>query len=182
MNKFCISSVLAAISLALSSPAQSDTNTLVSVGDVLQVASPVIASYSAKQINGNKGMYACVDAWIQNTIITQAVKFAVNAPRPNGGDRGFPSGHTSGAAVGFGCSLAQEGVSLTSVSLGAASALTGYSRMKGEYHTVEQVIAGFALGTAIGYLNGSELKDEKQYWSYNITTEGSHLIGFNFKF
>lgn len=164
----------AACALAMSGPAASSDD-LERAGDVLQIASPAYALFASGRLNGRSGALACAKAIVLTNLATQTLKFAIDAPRPNGGGRGFPSGHTSSAAVGFGCMLGQEGWTTTTLALGAATALTGYSRVESDLHDWPQVGAGFALGTAVGYYSTRHLRDRTRL-DYAQTRDGRHLL------
>ena len=107
--------------------------------------------------HGFDGAASCAVSSLANNFTTRFLKKAIDQPRPNGGSGGMPSGHTSRVASSFGCLLGQEGLTTPTLFLGAATAVTAYSRVEGDFHTVEQVLAGAALGTAIGYLGTQHL-------------------------
>lgn len=71
------------------------------LGNVLQFATPAYGLYASARMNGRDGLRACATAVGVTALSTQALKSAIDAPRPNGGTRGFPSGHTSAAAAGL---------------------------------------------------------------------------------
>ena len=128
------------------------------LGNVLQFATPAYGLYASARMNGRDGLRACATAVGVTALSTQALKSAIDAPRPNGGTRGFPSGHTSAAAAGFGCLLGQQGWSGATIALGASSVLTAYSRVKAGRHTAGQTAAGFLLGSTVGYFATRHLR------------------------
>jgi membrane-associated phospholipid phosphatase len=77
--------------------------------------------------------------------------------------------------------LGQEGWSNTTIALGAASLVTGYSRVESEHHNWEQVAAGFALGAAIGYFSTRHLSEDQSI-EYNTLLDGSQSLTFNMEF
>lgn len=167
--------------LLISAPQPSAADELKTAGDVLKIAVPAYSLYASTKLNGRDGFWSCGGAIGATFLSTQALKHIIDSPRPNGGDHGFPSGHTSFAAVGFGCMLGQEGWSNTTIALGAASLLTGYSRVESDFHTWGQVGAGFALGAAIGYLGTRHLKKDKSI-EYSVLPDGSHSLSFSMKY
>lgn len=107
--------------------------------------------------HGFKGSLGCAAGSLANNYATDYLKTEFDQPRPNGGRRGMPSGHTSRVASAFGCLLGQEGFTAPTMAFGAATVITAYSRVEGDYHTVEQVLVGAVLGTAFGYLGTQHL-------------------------
>lgn len=174
MIKHKLLAAIAVLSTAFSTPAQADMTEL---GNVLMVATPAYALYKANEDYGLDGLQACGEAIGLTAIKTHTLKYVLDAPRPNGNGRGMPSGHTSSAAVGFGCMLGQEGWSPTTFTLGAASLLTGYTRVEGNYHTWGQVAAGFALGSVVGYYATKNLKSGGRI-GYTMDLSGNHLFHF----
>lgn len=138
-------------SLVPASQAQADDR-LVDVGDFFHEFSQYGAIGYLFWQHGSESALGCLAGSLANNAATAYIKDAIDAPRPNGGGRGMPSGHTSRVASSFGCLLAEEGWSLPTIAMGAATAITGYSRVEGNYHTPEQVLAGAVLGTTLGYL------------------------------
>ena len=179
MKKLSIAIKSTLLSAIFTQPSFADD--LETFGDALQLIVPAYSLYASNNLNGRDGLWSCGKAIAYTSLSTHALKTVINAPRPNGGERGFPSGHTSSAAVGFGCMLGQEGWSNTTIALGAASLVTGYSRVESEHHNWEQVVAGFALGTAIGYLSTSHL-NEGQSIEYRTLSDGSQSLSFNMEF
>lgn len=167
--------------LAVSAPVAASADNIERIGDVLQLASPAYALYLSNSLNSRAGLSSCGKAIGTTFLATHALKYAIDAPRPNGGGKGFPSGHTSSAAVGFGCVLGQEGMSTAALTLGAATLFTGYSRVESDHHTWEQVGAGFALGTAIGYFSTRHLA-KGQRLDYDMAPDGTQSLAFSFDF
>lgn len=162
-------------------PMSSYASDLERLGDALQVLNPVYGLYASYQMNGREGAWACAKAVGLTAVSSHALKAVVNAPRPNGGDKGFPSAHTSSAAVGFGCVLGQDGWSPTSIALGVTSLVTGYSRVQSDNHTWGQVSAGFLLGTAVGYYMTRHLGENARI-EYNLSSQGYHAVSYRLDF
>jgi lipid A oxidase len=120
-------------------------------GDRLQVALPMIAWGCAATSGDGRELFIRFAAMF---TIMHSSKIALgDAPinqRPNGGTKGFPSGHTAAAA--FGASslvndcLTKNPVARTIVIF--AAAFVGGSRIAVDKHDIWQVFAGGALGVA----------------------------------
>jgi membrane-associated phospholipid phosphatase len=130
---------------------------LVRVGDFFYRYAQIGAVGYTYWNHGAKGSLGCAAGSLANNYATDYLKRTINQRRPNGRGRGMPSGHTSRVASAFGCLLGQEGFTAPTVALGAATVITAYSRVEGDYHTVEQVLVGAVLGTALGYLGTQHL-------------------------
>ena len=179
MGKLC--SNLVAVCLSLTTAQTSHADGIETLGDVLQLAVPAYSLYSSYDLNDRDGLRACAKAIGAPALTTHALKYAIDAPRPNGSGKGFPSGHTSSAAVGFGCLLGQEGWSTATIALAAATLLTGYSRVESDHHDWEQVGAGLLLGTALGYYSTRHL-NQGQSIEYGFTPEGKQSLSFQMDF
>ncbi len=143
--------------LYVQAPMVSANDRLVQVGDFFHEYSQLGAVAYTYWNHGFEGALGCLAGSIVNNEATRVLKREINQPRPNGGDLGMPSGHTSRVASSFGCLLGQEGFTAPTIAMGAATAITAYSRVEGNYHTPEQVLAGAILGTTLGYLGTQHL-------------------------
>lgn len=121
-------------------------------GDRLQVALP-LAGLACAIATGDgvryTGRYLLLEAGIKGP------KYALgDAPlnrRPNGGTRGFPSGHTAAASFGAtalvtGCLSASPGAQAVAV---MSAGFVGGSRIDAEKHTIWQTLAGALLGYGV---------------------------------
>ena len=158
-------------------PALAD-DTLTTVGDVLQIALPAAALYTSYELNGADGLRACGGAVLTTAVSTHALKALIDEPRPNGDGHGMPSGHTSSAAVGFGCILGQEGFTTRAAFYAGAAALVGWSRIENDKHTPEQVVAGYALGTLLGYWQTKHLDPQSGVYSAGFGRQGGFSLQF----
>ena len=147
---FVKASLLGLLTFSLSSLAVQDPDLL--AGDIAQFLVPaagLAATYYFDDSEGRK-------QWMKNTattiLVTEALKYSFNGTylgkRPNGGDRGFPSGHSSAACSGafflaerYGWQYGAPGLLL--------AAVTGYSRVDEGFHHWRDVIAGCALSYGI---------------------------------
>ena len=119
------------------------------IGDRLQIALPLAGwacAYATGQGVTYFGRYLILEVGIKGPKFLLG-DLPINQ-RPNGGDMGFPSGHTAAATFGA-TALAQSCVrhsptATAAVILGAG--FTGASRMDADKHTIWQVLAGAVWG------------------------------------
>lgn len=78
-------------------------------------------------------------------LATYSLKYAINAPRPNGGSNSFPSGHTSIAFTGAEFIRKEYGWGW-GVPAYLAAGFVGWSRVASNTHYTRDVVAGAALG------------------------------------
>lgn len=89
-------------------------------------------------------------AFVRMEATTYALKYAINAKRPNGGGQSFPSGHTAAAFMGAEFIRKHYGDYWGAPAYVAAS-WVGYTRVESHNHYWRDVIAGAALGIASNY-------------------------------
>jgi len=121
-------------------------------GDILQVALPIAAFSSTLIWNDGQGeTLQFLKSMSTTTIITYAVKRIINKPRPNGGNYGFPSGHTSAAFTGAAVLQKRFGwdVGLPAYIL---AGYVGWTRVNALKHDYWDVLAGATLGIGSAYL------------------------------
>lgn len=83
-------------------------------------------------------------------VSTYALKYAINARRPNGGGQSFPSGHTAASFMGAEFIRKHYG-ELWGAPAYLAASWVGYTRVESHNHYWRDVIAGAALGIACNY-------------------------------
>lgn len=81
----------------------------------------------------------------RSAALTEALKFAVNEKRPNGGDHSFPSGHTSFAFSGAEFIRKEYGWQW-GIPAYLAAGYVGWSRVEANAHHTHDVLAGAAIG------------------------------------
>lgn len=119
------------------------------IGDRLQIALPSIA-FGCALLNGSGGEYALRFAAMM--IAAHGSKHSLGqAPiniRPDGGDLGFPSAHTSAAALGA-SSIVHDcitGSPAAKALVIISAGFVGGSRIDSDRHDIWQVLAGALLG------------------------------------
>jgi membrane-associated phospholipid phosphatase len=119
-------------------------------GDVLQVLIPSFGYGLTHYLDDRSGRVHFTKSFLATSITTHILKSAINAERPNGGSRSFPSGHTSSAFQGAAFVHARYGIELA-WPMYAAAAFVGYSRVDAGKHHVRDVLAGAALGITTSF-------------------------------
>lgn len=119
------------------------------IGDRIQIALPTLA-WGCAVLNGQGAEYAL--RFTAMMLVAHGSKHALGqAPiniRPDGGDLGFPSAHTSASALGA-SSLAHDCLSASPVGKAIvvlAAGFVGGSRIESSRHDIWQVLAGAILG------------------------------------
>jgi len=119
------------------------------IGDRLQIALPSIA-FGCALLNGSGGEYAIRFAAMM--IAAHGSKHALGqAPiniRPDGGDLGFPSAHTSASVLGA-SSIVHDcllGNPVAKALVIISAGFVGGSRIDSDRHDIWQVLAGALLG------------------------------------
>lgn len=140
--------LIAVLALVVASAAVSDRSTE-GVGDVLQVTLPLSGLGCA--IAGGQGLRYTgryVLMTVGYNISKEGLGDAGINRRPGGGDRGFPSGHTTVAAYGAAGMIQTclAGNPQAQVAAGLAAGLVGGTRIDAGAHDVWQVLAGAILG------------------------------------
>jgi hypothetical protein len=84
-------------------------------------------------------------AMVRAAIVTNALKYAVDERRPNGGGSSFPSGHTSFAFTGAEFIRKEYGWGW-GVPAYAIASYVGWTRVEARAHYTHDVLAGAAIG------------------------------------
>jgi membrane-associated phospholipid phosphatase len=136
----------------LAAPARGESGAE-SAADVLQYALPTSAFalvLAQDDLEGGRQLL--------RSTATTALKYAVDAERPNGGGHSFPSGHTAAAFSGASFIARRYGWRLGLPAYGAAS-FVAWSRVHTDDHHVEDVVAGAALAILSSALLSEPLPD-----------------------
>ncbi len=104
-------------------------------------------------LNGSR-QHDFIVSFARMEVATYALKYAIDAERPNGGGQSFPSGHTAAAFMGAEFIRKEFGPWWGAPAYGAA-AWVGYTRVRSHNHYWRDVIGGAALGILSNYDFGS---------------------------
>ena len=123
------------------------------VDDYLQYV-PGVAVYGLNALgikgknNFGNSTAIMIKSFLLNGLITDRLKYWINEPRPNGGVRSFPSGHTSKAFMFAHFMHKEFGEKSYWYSIGAYSAATtvGYMRVAKSAHWISDVLMGAGIG------------------------------------
>lgn len=151
-------------------------HTLATVG---QIGIPVSAAGISLHEHDYSGLLALGETEALTIGSTQALKYAVDETRPNGGRHSFPSGHTSTAAAGAGYLLARYGWQV-GVPFQLFTGLVAYSRVRTRDHFWYDVVAGAAIGEGSAFLFTRRLNDRTRLSAYGDTGGGG--ISFAMRF
>jgi hypothetical protein len=89
-------------------------------------------------------------SFLRMEVTTYALKYAINAKRPNGNGQSFPSGHAASAFMGAEFIRKHYGLGWGIPAYGAA-AWVGYSRVESRKHYWRDVVGGALVGIAANY-------------------------------
>lgn len=120
-------------------------------GDIIQIILPVTAGGMALYKDDQKGAIQFSKAFLTTLGATYALKYSINAERPNGGSHSFPSGHTSAAFSGASFLQKRYGWEYGIPAYVAAS-FVGWSRIESDNHFIQDVLAGAAIGVISTYI------------------------------
>lgn len=143
---------------------------------------PVVAlGLTAADDDLDEGGWQLAYTGLASTATTQSLKYIINAKRPNGGDKGFPSGHTSTAFFAAGYLEQRYGweVGLPAHLLATAVA---YSRVRTKNHNVGQVIAGAAIGELSAYLLTTRRDENVKFFPWTDPETGAVGVSMVAKF
>ncbi len=101
--------------------------------------------------NDREGSIQFAKSFATTLGVTYALKYTINAERPNGGNYSFPSGHTSAAFSGASFLQKRYGWEY-GVPAYLAASFVGWSRIEADKHYFGDVLAGAAIGVASTYL------------------------------
>ncbi len=121
-----------------------------------------------------------------NQVATEVLKRLLNnvsvggtrlGERPDGGDKNFPSGHTSASFAGAWQIQKRYGIKYSAVPLIIAS-FVGYSRVDEKRHTVAGMLAGALVGIASAEFFTTKIHDKNVSLAlnYNGYNGGSLIV------
>jgi membrane-associated phospholipid phosphatase len=128
--------------------AQGDVADFVSgPGTILYLGAGVALPWLSGRAGGRSQSARALDSLIVSSALAEGVEYLTNSPRPDGGRRGFPSGHATAAFSVASMETAFQPKLAPLWYLGAA--WIGESRVELRRHTWIQVGAGAALGYGV---------------------------------
>lgn len=120
-------------------------------GDIGQFAIPAIAAGISWYQDDDEGLKQFGYSILSTTATVAVLKNTIDATRPNGGNKSFPSGHTAWAFSGASYLQVRYGWNYGLPAYVAAGAV-GWSRVQSDNHYWRDVIAGAAIATGFSYL------------------------------
>ena len=137
--------ILIALSVGLGSVAEANDQDIVEAGDVLQIVLPLGALGSTFLTDDKEGRWQFTKSFGAGWLTTRVLKVVVGKTRPNSGNQeSFPSGHTFGAFSGAAFIDTRYG-HLWGIPSYIAAAFVGASRVVGDAHYLDDVIAGGSI-------------------------------------
>lgn len=153
-------------------------------GDVIQLALPATAFISSLIDGDKKSSWQFAKAFGTNLVLTYALKYTINKPRPDGATDGhaFPSGHTSAAFQGASFIQRKYGWEY-GIPAYILAGFVAYSRIEGlnERHDCWDVLGGIIVGIGSTCLFTSEYQKDHFKLSFS-SGQNSYQVGLTFKF
>ncbi len=136
---------MAMILAAISANTLASEKSLKQAGDILQMALPISALGVTFLKGDTEGSWQLAKSTGTTIAITHALKFASQKRRPDfSSNSSFPSGHTATAFSGASFYYTRYGAKW-GVPAYALAAYTGWSRVNGEKHYWDDVVAGASI-------------------------------------
>ena len=154
------------------------------VGDVVQLALPFAAGLSTLILGDKEGTWQFLKSFGTTVVLTYALKYAIDKPRPNPSmeGRAFPSGHTATAFSGASFIQRRFGWAY-GLPAYALAGFVGYSRLQGNTpaHDGWDVLAGAVIGIGSTYLFTTPY--QKEHYELGFSNEDdTYLLGFKYTF
>ncbi|EPP21635.1 phosphatase PAP2 family protein [Vibrio parahaemolyticus] len=150
MKKLIIAATLAAATV-VAPMAHAENENLTKFGDIAQIGVPLTAGAIALWKGDGEGLFQLAEGALYTAAATHALKWAVDAERPDGSaNNSFPSGHTSAAAQGAAFLQMRYGWEY-GLPAYAVTAVVGYSRVQADKHYWRDVAAGAVIATGVQY-------------------------------
>jgi len=134
-------------------------------GDILQYAVPIAAAGLTAAHRDGEGALQLGKSIFVSVGVTYALKYAIDAPRPDQGGQSMPSGHTSFAFTGAEFMRKRYGWEY-GVPAYAAASFVAYSRVEARRHHPRDVIAGAGIGILSSFIF------TKPYRGWSLSIEG----------
>ncbi|WP_228547338.1 phosphatase PAP2 family protein [Nonlabens antarcticus] len=151
------------------------------IGDVILFALPVATLGTTFIIGDNQGAWQFTKGFLLTEAVTYGLKVSVNKQRPDrSNDNSFPSGHTSAVFHSAGFIHRRYGLKYALPAY-ALAGFTAASRIDSKKHDILDVAAGTVIGLGSSLLFTTEYQQEHMELTYS-NFEGSHMVGFKYKF
>jgi membrane-associated phospholipid phosphatase len=134
---------------------------------------PVVAmGLTAADDDLEEGGWQLAYTGLASSATTYGLKYIVNAKRPNGGDKGFPSGHTNAAFFAAGYLEDRYGWEV-GVPAHLVAGLVGWSRVHTRDHNWGQVVAGAAIGELSAYVFTTRRDENVKFFPWTDPESGA---------
>ncbi len=164
-RRVCAGFLIAAQWTLLNGGTASAADGVETAGDILQFAIPATAAGLTLTHRDGQGAFQLGESIAVTVGVTYALKYTINAPRPDGGGQSMPSGHTSLAFTGAEFMRKRYGWEY-GVPAYAAASFVAYSRVEARRHHVRDVVAGAGIGILSSYIF------TRPYKGWNLSIEG----------
>ncbi|RJG50510.1 phosphatase PAP2 family protein [Motilimonas pumila] len=147
----------------------------VEAGDALQIAIPAMGYFAAWLHDDWEGAKQLTYSVVSTQAIIHGMKYAVGRRRPNDSSwNSFPSGHTGAAFSGAAFLQSRYGAAW-GVPAYAAAAFVGASRVHGNRHFADDVVAGAGIAFLVNQYFTSAHQVEGMYLNATTTGDGAAL-------
>lgn len=156
-------------------------NAVQTSGDVLLFAMPASALAGSLIEGDYQGTLQFAKGFAINQAVTIGLKYALNKDRPyGGGERAFPSGHTSTTFQSATFIQKRYGWGY-GVPAYILAGYTGFSRINAKKHDGWDVLAGAVVGIGSAYIFTTPYQKEHMELSFSNDAD-SFSLGFIYKF
>jgi len=147
-------------------------------GDALAYALPAVAVAATYFHDDGKGFMELGEAGATTAVVTYGLKYSINETRPNGEAYSFPSAHTSSSFTAAEFLRKRYGWEY-GLPAYIAAAFVGYSRVEGNFHYTQDVLAGAAIGILSSYIFTEPYKG----WEVSVQVDpGTYGVNVQTKF
>ncbi|MGI4880502.1 MAG: phosphatase PAP2 family protein [Janthinobacterium lividum] len=168
-----------AVAAGMASPAAADDKFWHTLADVGKYGIPVAAAGISLYEKDTAGLIDLAETGAVTAGATEALKYAVDERRPDGGRHSFPSGHTSIAFAGAGYLHARYGWEV-GLPFELFAGLVGYSRVHTHDHHWYDVVAGAAIGEGSAFIFTRRLNDRVRLSPYGDSSGGGFHLAAQF--
>jgi hypothetical protein len=123
--------------------------------NAFQIVLPVAGLTASLALQDYEGVVQLTEGFLTQTALVQAMKYGFNRQRPYGGSRSFPSGHTASAFSGASYIHFRYGDKFA-IPVYALAAAVGIARVHGNYHFMDDVVAGASIAVLSNLLYSTD--------------------------